>query len=96
MKKFMLSGLVAVLCAVSVNALAGDNAYKNTAEYKAIDAKARASLQECLKNENNMTRDCMEQTKDMMKSAKKQVKKDYKMRQKRQQGPVCTALPASL
>lgn len=57
------------------NAFAGDSHTMKTPEYQQLDSQMRTHLQNCLKNEQMTTKQCMKDTKKTFKEQKKNLKK---------------------
>ena len=74
MKKIIIT-LAICFFTVCGNAFAGDSHYQNTPEYKQLDAQMRTHLQDCLKNEQKTTKQCIKDTKKAFKEQKKNLKK---------------------
>lgn len=59
------------------NAFASDSHYKNSPEYQKLDSQMRTHLQECLKNTQMTTKQCIKDTKKTFKEQKRALKKHH-------------------
>ena len=78
MKKILSLLAIGMFFVGANSSFAGDSHYKNSAEYKELDAQMRTHLQECLKNTQMTTGECMKDTKKTFKEQKKTMKKKHK------------------